>query len=232
MHPYLFPGAVGLVCVFLSEASAQSSVDILAEEWLNRRLLYSVRPGYDWPKVQQHMLGLFLSVDREGNGVSSVSYEHDRLREKASFATGLIGSKLRMDLNNDGDVSREEVVTSLAVMASRLEASPDRRNRVYPSPEKRLAKLSELVKGAMKDDLDGDGVISFSEIRASADATMNQKHFHLFSIRVLLPGGLDRDGDGVITSVEWNDAVRSAFQKIDTDGNEELSREEIQIARQ
>jgi len=74
-------------------------------------------------------------------------------------------------------------------------------------------------------DLDGDGVISESEVRQIRDAH-----------RATILSEYDVDGDGALSRLERREAKDARYERMvqqyDTDGNGELSREERRSARE
>ncbi|WP_269522128.1 EF-hand domain-containing protein [Coraliomargarita parva] len=91
-----------------------------------------------------------------------------------------------------------------------------------------VADAKRLSENFDKIDADSDGYLTPEELRA-----------HMKQMREERDGGerkkLDTDGDGVITKAEAEEAgakrLLENFDKIDTDGNGEISREEMMAAR-
>lgn len=225
----VFVLAVIFICI-APESFAQSSSIIEAQKWLNARIARSSSPGYDWAKVQESMQTVLNSEDQDGAGLTKESYERNTVRRKAISRSQFIAQRLRHDLNNDGDISQDEVVISELPSANELGPSPDRQRLIPPTPELRQMRLKKLVAEIMRNDIDGNGVITFEELRAQAEAFAVRFDAHARA-KQIIPQGIDANGDGVITVTEWDVLVFAEFQKIDTDGNGQLSSSELEAAK-
>lgn len=97
---------------------------------------------------------------------------------------------------------------------------------VPPTLEDVEGYIADKTRSRLKNDLDGDGAISFDEIRVVArDLVGNARHRP--PVPHMAPSLLhDKDGDGTISESEFLDLVRRVYDLYDSNGDERISRQE------
>ncbi|MGU3588662.1 hypothetical protein [Methylobacterium brachiatum] len=212
-----------------SGVEAQSPADVSAGDWARAQLGQYLRPGLTWSLFQQAMRDRFREIDRDGDGISPKDYARNLQAAEAQRRAQIIQQQLARDLDNDGAVSRDELVAFFHRQADQPLRSAS--GSIEPTAEQRKVVLDKLVADALKDDLDHDGTISFEEMRrAAAVQVEGRRGPDDGGPRV--PPSLDADGDGVISAAEWDAALQSAFRSADGDGDGQLSKDEVERAAQ
>lgn len=212
-----------------SSATAQSPLDVSAEDWARAQLEHLLRPGLTWPLFQQAMRHKFREIDRDGDGITPKDYTRNRQAAEAQIRAQILQQQLAKDLDNDGAVTRDELETFFRPQANQPLRSVN--GSIEPTAEQRQAVLDKLVDDALKADLNHDGTLSFDEMRhAAASQVEGRRSSDDGSPR--LPASLDADNDGVISAAEWDAALQTAFRGADGDGDGLLSKDEVERAAQ
>lgn len=192
----------------------QPSPEVNGADWLRLQLRGHLRDGVAWREIEQRMLVLFRSSEVVTGGVTVQSARIRRDRRLAQIRAAQIHQKLAFDLDNDGTVSREELISAFTARA----AGPLQSNGmlIEPTPEQRQTLLQHLIADALKDDSDGNGILDFAEIRAAADRLATRQAEQSLQDPTLVPMTLDADRDGVVTRAEYVTALKAVFDEIDT----------------
>lgn len=157
----------------------------------------------------------FTSLDTNGDGFDENDINLAHRIAEAKLRSRDIGAWAANDLDADGQVSRRELETILGPQ-SRREL---RGNGILikPTPEQIRQTLDYLVTKALSDDINGDGILTLSEviIRSSAEnrRDMNQP----FSSRELL--AFDVNGDARVSYAEFEAVLNSFLNWMDADGS-------------
>lgn len=228
---------LGLTCLLaLCElpmgAFAQPVDGSSAQDWARAQIgVFTQRPDATWAKTRQALLGLFRGVDRDGNGVSPHDYERNRILETAMMRASVLTTRLARDLDNNGEVTRDELVAFFSGQAAEQLRSSS--GEIEPTPEQRSVILTRLISDALKDDLNGDRTISFDEMRVAAAASAGKvKRSQLYTFRNTIPMTLDLNGDGVVTSDEFESVLKEAFRDADANGDDSVSGDEAKAFEQ
>ncbi len=195
-------------------AQVAASPEIDGRDWLLLHLRGHLRDGVAWRDTEQRMLVLFRSSEMMSGGVTAQSEHMRRNKLIAQRRAVAIQQKLALDLDNDGAVSRDELIAAFAVRTA--DALQSNGVLFEPTPEQRKALLERLVADALKDDRDGNGVLDFAEIRAAADQQATALSALAMQDPTLVPMTLDADRNGVVTRAEYVAALRVVFDEIDT----------------
>jgi len=200
-------------------ASAAIAVDrpeLTPQLFFRQNILTLIRPDVTWEQVRDKMREAFHRTDIDQTGISRATIEKHRLIQRAKQRAEIVTRKLAWDLDGDGTVTRDELVT---VFRKDAEAQV---RRVLPSPASpaehdRLVgeKLEALIAPIMKDDADGDGRLTIAEMMAGADREIAEREARAAGpvrnagppmpewmpvlLLNLVPPELDPDGDGVLT---------------------------------
>src|SRR5581483_8512376 len=195
-------------------------------DWIILRMGSIMRPDVTWEQVRSYMLAAFQQSNPDERGVTAEGIENLRLSAMAQRRAQVIAQILRYDLNGDGIVTKEEITAVMQPQARQMINANG--VQLQPTPEQVRLQLDKLVSGALKPDANGDGVISAEEIRQEAerqaqDAGINWQQ----SIGNLVPMTLDANQDGAVSLIEYESAVREAFDSIDQDRDGRVSAAEL-----
>ncbi|MEA2870917.1 MAG: hypothetical protein QOH67_893 [Hyphomicrobiales bacterium] len=89
--------------------------------------------------------------------------------------------------------------------------------------------IDVAVLRRMEADIDGDGRIELVEMLAHARRSAKTANPLESTVRIIL--GMDNDGDGKTTLDEFNAAVTAIFRLVDTDGDDVVTKEELDAYR-
>ena len=157
---------------------------------------------------------LVRRYDRDRNGLTRDDLAKYEDNSSAGKRTSRVKFLMQYDLDGDGTVTREE-----AVRAVRL------RHRVKDNqvPDERAAKqIEQSVATVMKADVNGDGVITFDEMRVDPDARAIRGRPAVVDMLFKY----DPNKDGRITEDEVAVMVNEAFKRLDKNGNHQIDPEE------
>lgn len=221
-------------CVASLLLAAPASAQVLAapeidgRDWLRLQLRGHLRDGSTWSEVEQHMLALFRASEIIAGGVTADSARIRNERLLAQRRAAVIQQRLVLDLDNDGIVSRDEMIASFNTRTG----NPLQSNGIMiePTPEQRKAVLDRLVADALKDDTDGNGQLDFAEMRAAAQQQITRQMGGPMQDPTLVPMSLDSDRDGTVTRTEYTAAARAVFEEIDTTRDDRIDAAELQAA--
>jgi Ca2+-binding EF-hand superfamily protein len=170
---------------------------------------------------------VFLAADMDGDG-RITQKDHDLA---LAVAWGRARGEPMMpwaswDLDGDGRVTREEII----IAHRRHTAGPVQIGGapVMPTAAQRKEATDRFVDKAMEPDSDGDGVITFDEIRVHANKRASQGRYHELRIP---SNALDTNGDGAIETAEYMEVVARVLARIDANGDGRLDAEEYEALR-
>lgn len=157
----------------------------------------------------------FGEYDEDGDGVIS--------RSEAQESTVLGNNFDTLDTNSSGGIDPREFEAGSAYIANIDFSSVDINDDGVISEREAEAMPDSLHTAFGTVDADGDGNVSPTEYRAAAVDLLQGVNF----------GDIDRDGDSVITPDEADrvPALGEIFDRVDTDADGQVSREEFEAAR-
>jgi Ca2+-binding EF-hand superfamily protein len=216
---------VALAVLAPSLASAQSGSD-----WVRRHLGGQGRPALTWDALWPRMLQLYWASNPDERGVTASGTDVYLRITAAQQRASLIGQRLAQDLDGDGRVTRQELVTALAPRTRQMIHANG--VLIEPTPEQSRQQLDRLVAEAMKIDTDNDGVITIAEINGVAQKQADR----MFAQQQgrsgrFVPMSLDANGDGAVSREEFETAVRREFIALDKNADGQISSEEMEILR-
>jgi Ca2+-binding EF-hand superfamily protein len=194
----------------------------------NETIARNLVPGARLARFLGEMRTAFLRHDHDRDSViSAIDRERSRQMLAALERSKLVTPFLRVDLDGDGVVTREEVLkyethiarTSLRGEGPQIEA-------------RRQQQVSARLAALMVADRNGDGRIDWSEmiahakqaVEAGQHVNFDPAHFDP-AYRVIL--GFDADGDGKTTLAEFMTAMEKQFDDVDTNSDGVISRGEF-----
>jgi Ca2+-binding EF-hand superfamily protein len=185
-----------------------------------------ITPGMRLTAFLDQVRPMFRVADANGDGVISAE---DIALAAAQAATGMraaaVAEFLRYDSNGDGVVTREEI----AEHEMRNLRTKGSLGGTAPNEEAMKKAVEAAVARRMQADLDGDGRIEFAEMLAYARRAAAPPSPLEPAQRLIL--AMDKDGDGRTTLDEFNAAAREVFRAVDSDGDETVSKEELDAYR-
>lgn len=217
----------GLLC---GAVSADEQSEISADEWVKTQARSQIRAGGELEKVKIRLRQLFKSNDVDGGGISKNDDVLIQQKSAAAQRARIISVWASQDLNGDGEVSREELEIFYSQNARReLRANGV---TVAPTTDQVIEVLAQLTGKALKPDDDGDGVITFAEISAEAAKLAGNTAQHRRNRGRSIPLSMDLDGDGTVSSNEFDQSVDKTLKAIDADGSGTFSEEERTVLLQ
>lgn len=218
--------AASLLLAAPSFAQVTGLPAIDGRDWLRLQLRGHLRDGATWPEVEQRMLTLFRASEVVTGGVTAESARIRSERLRAQRRAAMIQQRLVLDLDNDGVVTRDEMIASFNTRTG--DALQSNGIMFEPTPEQRKALLDRMVADALKDDTDGNGQLDFAEMRAAAQQQLARQMREPMQDPTLVPMSLDADGNGTVTRAEFAAALRSVFEEIDTSRDDRIDAAELQ----
>lgn len=199
------------ICLGVLAAPAQAS-----SEWIISMMGGVVRPDATWEQVRSQMLYTYYQSNPDERGVSAQGIDNLRRITVARLRSQVIAQILSYDLDRDGNVTKDEIITAIQPRVRQLIHA----NGVHlePTPQQVRLQLDKLVSDALKPDADGDGVITAAEIQQEAQKQAYQADLGWQQGATLfVPMTLDADGDGIVSPAEYQAEVRRQFDAIDQD---------------
>lgn len=208
-----------------SVASAQTGSD-----WIIVRMSNGLQPGATWDTVRPAMMAAFYQSNPDEHGVTAQGIDNLRRISMAQLRAQRAMQILSYDLNGDGTVTRDEIVTMLQPRSRQMIHANG--VQLEPTREQIRQQLDRLVSEALKPDTDGDGIITPAEIRQQAQQQAEQASASWqMGATQLVPMTLDADGDGTVSLAEYEAAARAQFDAADRDRDGRLSASEIEDVR-
>ena len=207
--------------------SPNESSQLSAEDWMSLRLRNSVRGGKPVETVRSQTIRQFWLADLDGGGVSESDYVLKEQIALAQARTGLVSRWLKLDLDGDGEVTRAEVEASFSGPARKPLRSAGK--ELMPTPEQIAQVRDKLVGDALKQDRDGDDVITFAEAMASAHDATAQRKGRSRNKSQEIPLSLDRNDDGIVSETEYSQVLDRVLGTIDSDSDGAFSAQEIAV---
>lgn len=167
---------------------------------------------------------MFEQADLDGNGVSPTDHDLARRIRLAQQRASAIQTILRDDLDDDGRVTRAELIELHTKEANRPMTSSTG-VRIDPTPEQVSQMVPQLISRELTVDTNGDAVITWDETLAEANAQA-QRHENRYSSVEPIPLMLDGNGDGIVSKAEFIALIDSAFYAADLDRDGGLSKAE------
>ncbi len=152
---------------------------------------------------------ILRGADPDGDGLTEAKIQ---FAERAAAAVGRAGSVafiLRFDLDANGEVTRGEV-----------------EDAVY-SPEMSVEQRDRQVARVMKLDGDGDGIVTFDEMRTPRADGPVPRAGEAARLRALMAA--DPNDDGRLELDEFKQVLTQVFALIDTDGNSRIDPPEMEV---
>jgi len=186
-----------------------------------------IQPGLRFmPFLDQARRILWMSDTNVDGKVSAADLERRKARIANGIRVKVISELLRYDDDGDGVVTRAEV---LRIETQRIRARA-RFNPVGATEALIRKQIDEAVATPMRADKNGDRRIAWTEMldfgrtRPTTPTASMESEF-----RFIL--ALDENADGATDSAEFERAAERIFRSIDLDGDETLSRDEVDAFR-
>lgn len=196
--------AAGLVAVLAGGARAAADYTAIPEVLRKR-----IQPGMLLEHYVNAIMQQFRSVARGKTGIDQASIDAAVAAMAGQARQQALMRFLPMDLNGDGKVTRDEVVSFLS-------------GQMYSNFNNGDINLvlDRQVSEIMKADANGDGVIDLEEMRAAARPPAIPDEW-----KQLL--ALSPRKDGTLTAMELIKAAEGAFAMVDTNSDGTISRDEF-----
>ena len=186
--------------VFSSYAYAQAVESQKAID-IPEPLYQYISSGIRYP--EQFVSHLLMQIRQNGRDQHSIDQtDIDAAREKRLIEEKRrkVQSYLLYDMNFDGQVTRDEIAQTL-------------QNNDKPNNPDLSDHLEKQISGFMKADIDGNGIISLSEMSTLDEKNSTRRTRRLDEFEDLLK--LDPNKDGKLTVQELEKIARETFDKID-----------------
>jgi len=212
--------ALVLLCGFTAPAGIAhgETVERLPAELLQKMM--------DWPavgKFQESVLWTLDAYERNEGTVLLSDVTIAESRHAASVRAARIGRIMRYDLNEDGRVTRAEIVAG-----SQLPEPKDKHSRDWQRWSYDQFSANIWTYNYMQADTNHDDQIDFTELLANAKTNPNGVHLYpgLAAMKVFF--AQDPDHDGRLTHAEANDIAAEIFDQFDRDHNGTIAGVEMQ----
>jgi len=184
----------------------------------------SLAPGLRADAFVQQMQPMFSLLDANGDGVISDDDRQIQLRKvEAGRRTLLISQFVSADFNDDGVVTREEMV-----LYQRYVGSFSARRDGDAAQASREELLERRVAMFMRADADADGRIDWDEMVAYAKRSALPTPWEVdYDTPYKTMLSFDANGDGKTTREEYTEAMRRRFAEMDSDGDDLISQAEF-----
>lgn len=210
-----------------------STTEILDPAKLNRGHLWILsqfndRTGIDQRPFAFRWVLLMKFFDDTGGTYDFSDATLRKVVEKADAGARAkyFAERLKMDLDNDGRISRSEFEFSLRPLAVQP-LSSSASVSVPPTPQQVQFIMDELLAKAMREDTNGDGSVDFEEMRHAAGRIRADPKPEPSARSIIL---LDADGDKVVTHDEFVGAINAVYALVDLDHNGNVDEEETRRA--
>lgn len=174
-------------------------------------LVNELRPGNelaDYLNVTPRLLERF---DRDDNGLDASDIKIAEQSAQAQTRANTAGQFLRMDLNTDNKVTRQEIIDTSATRQHSTQALIDNQ-----------------VRRVMRDDKNGDDLLTLDEALASAATYSCRRPGADFGEQLL---ALDPDKNGRLTTAELTTIATGLFKTYDSNGDGVISSKEYEAGR-
>ncbi|MDB5525467.1 MAG: hypothetical protein JWM58_3230 [Rhizobium sp.] len=220
------------------EVSRQSAAETqvpLDPNHLNGGHRWIIQHFVSVPGVQQRLFDIKMTLMLQFHQDTGGTYElnSNTVDQVAQEATAQkraadISKFLEKDLDNNGEVSAAEFEVYLKPLALQPLAS-NARVRVSPTKQQVDIIMAQLLRNALEDDANRDGVVDFAEMRASATRRNPQQLHKPCNMETIML--LDRDGNRSVSGGELATAIDSVFALVDTDKSGAVDSKEALAAR-
>ncbi|MDO8291134.1 MAG: hypothetical protein Q7T44_18125 [Parvibaculum sp.] len=174
-------------------------------------LVNELRPGNELADYLNIIPRLLERFDRDDNGLDARDIALSEQKAQAQIRANAASQFLRMDLDGDNKVTRQEV----------SDTSAQRQHSTQ-------ALIDNQVRRAMRDDKNGDGVLTLSEALASAEAHGCRRPTADFGEQLL---ALDPGKNGHLTSAELSTIATGLFKTYDSNSDGVISTKEYETGR-
>jgi hypothetical protein len=205
-----FSLSTGLTLMGLASATALATTPPIITEALSAdpddQLIGNINTGTSIERYLADLIQPIRAHGKDGEFLTKADIDTERRKELADARASALALALRFDLNGDAIITREEVEQGQEPRNDWVRGSKDRLFDQY--------------------DLNNDGKITVAEIN---DVTEEEgRQYQADRLEALL--SLDPNKDGRLTVAELSQLGRSAFTKIDTDGNGLISADEYRAS--
>jgi hypothetical protein len=160
--------------------------------------------------ILQVLSSVFQQFDRKGDGIDLADIGAFEKQQAAQMNAGLASQWLRMDLNADLKITRDEVESSMNQYRRRVATSDAQTKRIN-------GELKKQVDTLFLADADSNGTIEGTELYRPQRQGENQNNYAEKAtafVRALLK--IDPNGDGTITETEAAYIASQALEGVDT----------------
>lgn len=187
--------------------------DEAAIKEIRQLILESSGSGGDNSSAFTRFSGLFLEIDRDGNGMSLQDVELVEKVRTAQTRAQTAVEKLRYDLDGDLVVTRQELESVLAYESGRrMRRLSDA--AVAANLKREVASRADRI---MKADTDGNGQLSGKEV-TEPDPERN-RDYNRFNQQTSLARAMlkaDPNGDGILTEAETFAVLGQVFSGLES----------------
>ncbi len=225
MSGYRLFAAIVLLA-FVQPASAQEPDAARLEAMVHINKLVNTAKSVDL--LGSDLRRFFRRNDYDGGGISAGERGFQRNKLIAMHRSIRIMGYLSADFDGDGIVSADEWNRALRAIAhdKLLRRREDRTSPTESEIEAEMRTFEERFREKYGDpDANDDGNFTYEEILEGANATL--PHPNDPRLKKGISGAFDRDGDDIVSEVEYMDAIIPIIAGIDSDGDGTFSKGEI-----
>ena len=164
--------------------------------------------GFKIERMASYVAQVFQQIDVNGDGLEQQEIDRAIQKVNAQRRSQIISQYLRYDLDGNFEITADEVVSAALDRGLTASQTGEGTNRAKRRQEEALKKI-------MRDDQNGDGVITLDELKTvKIDTERRDRSLsHVGIAQALL--AFDQTGDGRVTQIEAFAALSQAFANDD-----------------
>lgn len=210
------------------------SARIKAAHSFNASIASSSRAKQSKSQNLTSLTARFLQNDVDGTtGLTTGDSDLLLLRRKSAQRASDLARRWSQDINGDFKITEEELELYFGYESRR----PIRSEGLYFAPSKQQFAniLDKKIQDALRDDLNGDRVLTGDELVAAFEKRFTERYMKNSAVGIYKlfpqPELLDLDGDQSVSETEFSDYAAMILDLMDLDGDNIISRDEQRAMR-
>lgn len=190
------------------------------------RLIGSATTRSTMKMLVDRVMRQYERQDVDGGGITASDATLSEELNAASRRASRMQRYIRLDLNGDGILTREEGERALKKDANKPLRSAA--GNIQPTPDQVTETLRRLMEQRMPKDANGDGKVTLVEMYAAANALATRRKIQSRYAKARMIGmEFDANKDKIVQRAEVEQATKKVVAAFDTDKNGEFSVSEV-----